>query len=352
MRIIKRYDYHTVLKSLSQGGLVIFPSDTVYGALVDATNHMAVSKLIELKNRPYGKPISVFVTDFKMMEDLVFIRKSQKKVINSLLPGAYTVVLPSRHRVDKRLESEKGTLGIRYPRFEPINYLVSLFKRPVTATSANISGRPPCHSIEAFLNQLSKKKTALIDLIVDQGKLPPNKPSTVVDLSGDDIRILRLGDVAFSKTKTYVSFSESETKNIAKNILHLFLSEKKIEKKPLIFIIEGDLGAGKTIFVKGLASDLGIVDIISPSFVIYYEYQVDKNLPVKKLIHADLYHLQESEEFKYLNLERYLKPGNLLCIEWGEKIGQLYEHLKEKGEIVYIKIEYLDEKKRKLTVKN
>jgi L-threonylcarbamoyladenylate synthase len=351
MKIIKEYEFDTIINCLKHGGLVIFPSDTVYGALVDATNQMAVDKLINFKNRPYGKPISVFVSDFLMLKDLVVVDKKQQKIIQALLPGCYTLIFPSKNHVCQKLESEKGTLGVRLPNFKPVVELVKQFKKPLTATSANLSGRPACHSIEALLNQLPKIKMDLIDLIVDRGKLPPNKPSTVVDLTTDAIRILRLGDVPFSSTKKFISQSENETKNIARNLFRSFLTDNTVSKKPLTFIIEGELGAGKTIFVKGLASELGINKIISPTFVIYYEYSV-KKASVNKFIHIDLYNIQEKEEFSHLGLEDYFQRGNILAIEWGEKSSVFFEEMKKKGKIVYVKINYINEKKRQIVVKN
>src|SRR3990167_9369430 len=93
----------TVLKS---NGLVIFPSDTVYGLLCDALSEKAVKKLILFKNRPPGKAVSVFC-NFEMIEKLVKMNKQQRKIIKEILPGPFTAILPSRHNINKLLESEK-----------------------------------------------------------------------------------------------------------------------------------------------------------------------------------------------------------------------------------------------------
>lgn len=356
MKIINRIDLNLVLTVLSDGGLVIFPSDTVYGALVDARNARAVNKLIEFKNRPPGKPISVFISSFSMAKKYVFFKENQERTFNQLFPGPFTLILPSRHLVDKRLESERGTLGIRLPQFLPVVELTKKFAKPITATSANLGGKPPHYSIESLFKQLPEKKKKLIDLVVDFGKLPYNKPSTVVDLSGEQIKILRHGDLNFINEKIFISSSPRETKRIAQ---YFFKKNKEVlSKSSLIFIIEGELGVGKTIFVKGVGELLGINKIISPTFVIFYEYKVtnsklkDKDLKmVKKLIHVDLYNIQEQEEFKELKLENSLDSGNLMMIEWGEKLGDLYEKLSKKAKVVYVKIEYLEENKRKIVVK-
>lgn len=334
------------IKILKQGGLVVFPSDTVYGLLVDATNKNAVKKLIAFKNRPPGKAISIFVSDFKMMKKYVEVSKEKEKLLTELLPGPFTIVLRSKQKVCHELESEKKTLGVRIPSFNSINQLVKLFNKPVTATSANLSGRSPHYSIESLLKELPQAKKSLIDLIVDQGKLPRNKTSTVLDLTRPKLKILRRGDLDLKNENTYISSSESQTKKIAK-----FILDKKLvnNTKPLFIIIEGELGVGKTIFVKGVGEYLGIKNIISPSYVIYYEYQ-SKLRSIKTLIHADLYNIEEKEEFQYLGLERYFKKRNLICFEWGEKMGELFKVLKKKGKIVYVKMKFIDNKRREIEI--
>lgn len=338
MKIIRRLKWRTIIKVLKKSGLVVFPSDTVYGALVDATDKKAVTKLLQFKNRPPGKAISVFVSDLKMAEFYVKIKNKQKKILKELIPGPLTIVLSSKHQTDRRLESEKGTLGIRLPLFDSIVRLVSQYKKPLTATSANLGGQSPHYSVDSLLKQLPKKKQQMIDLIVDLGKLPYNKPSTVIDLSEERLKILRQGDLNFKNTKTWISSSPSQTKKIAQYLLkkNLFFCQTS----PLIFIIEGDLGVGKTIFVKGLGEGLGIKKIVSPSFVIFYEYQASHHLFAKKIIHFDLFNITDQEELSSLKINSLLNSGNIIAIEWGEKIGEIYYQLKEKGKIIYLQIKY------------
>lgn len=338
-----------IIKIFKSGGLIVFPSDSVYGLLCDATNEKAVKKLITFKNRPAGKPISVF-TDFGSISQLVEMNKDQKKVLGEILPGPFTIVLPSKHKVNKLLESETGTLGVRVPVYPPIKELVNKFKKPITATSANLAGRSPHYSIRSLLNELTEKQKKLIDLIVDAGHLPKNKPSTVVDLSRSNVRILRQGNAGFIKSRIFESRTAEETKNIAGRIL---TENLKKDNKPLIFIIKGEMGVGKTVFVKGIGGKLGINNIISPTYVIYYEYNKNRsNIKDKilKMIHVDLYNIESKDEFTYLGLEKFLEQGNIICFEWGEKAGEIIDLLKNRGNIVYIEMKYINEKKREIIV--
>lgn len=350
MKIVKIDDNNIIdqtIQSLQQGGLVIFPSDTVYGLLVDATDEKAVDKLIQFKNRPPGKAISVFLSDFKMLELFTTIDNNQLTIVQQLLPGPFTIILSSRHKVSRKLESEKGTLGIRIPAYQFINRLIKEFGKPITATSANLSGRPAHHSIDSLLKAFPEKKKKLIDLVIDGGKLPRNKPSTIVDLTNPQIKILRKGDIVIKDSKTYLSHSPEQTKQLGKFFLEKNI--KQFKNKPIVFVIEGDLGVGKTVLVKGMGEYLGIKDIVSPSYVIYYEYKIGRH-DLRSFYHVDLYNIQDKEEFRDLGLEKLLIGGNVLCFEWGEKLGEIYEVLKSKAQIVHVKMEYVNEEEREIKI--
>lgn len=343
----KNTELQRCINILKTGGLIVAPSDTVYGLICDATDERAVKKLIQVKNRPLGKPISVFSDGFGMMDRLVEIAH-HKEMLKRLLPGPFTIILPSKHATCPLLESERKTLGVRFTTFPWIQELVHMYGKPLTATSANISGRSPHYEPNGFINELTAEKKRLIDYIVNKGKLPHNKPSTIVDLTGSTVQLLRKGDILPVDECSFTSTSSQETKRIA-----AFLIEKyaqKMEKKPLVFILEGEMGVGKTVFAKGLGKYLGAKDIISPTYVIYYEYLIKKDT-LNMFLHADLYTIEESEEFSHLGIEDYLKAGTVICIEWGNKIGLLFEKIKEKSKVIIIEMNYKSETERTISVK-
>lgn len=350
---------HIAAKVLKGGGLVILPSDTVYGIAVDAKNDAAVEKLIKFKSRPQGKAISVFCGAIEKIEDVVAVDANQKKIIEKLLPGPYTLVLHSNGLVSRLLEAENHTLGIRVPDNQLVNNLVNFYGGPLTATSANIAGRSPHYSLSSLLHSLPLSKASLIDLVIDGGTLPRNKPSTVVDLTKDDIEILRKGDVIPDNpdAPVYISHSELESIKIAGEVIdHVISANEKSAKlrKPLVILLEGDLGAGKTVFVKGISKRIGVTSVVSPTFVIYYEYQIHDDSSVadyfSTFVHADLYRIKHSDEYIDLGLENYLKPGVIMCIEWAEKLSHLYESFLKKAYCVKVEIDYIGESSRRITV--
>ena len=336
-----------IIQTLKSGGLVVAPSDTVYGLLVDATNETAVRKLLAFKNRPIGKPISIFVSDYAMLSQQVEVSETQTQLLKRFLPGPFTVVLPSKHAVSRYLESEKGTLGVRIPSYPFITELVARFGKPVTATSANVSGKSPHHSTTTLLNELSEVKKGLIDLVVDGGTLPRNKPSTVIDMTTSKIQIVRKGDIIWRDEETYISESAAQTRKLAAYLIDkLAISPSK---RPVAVIMEGDLGAGKTEFVRGAAGHLHIDRVVSPTYVIYYEYEVPDRKPFDLLYHFDLYQIEDAEEFKHLGIDSMFNSRNILFFEWGGKAGPILDMLKDRADIVHVGIKHVSEKQREIT---
>ncbi len=330
---------------IKAGGLVVMPSDTVYGLCVDARSENAVQKLISFKKRPAGKPISVFVGSKERASKYVKIDQTQQSLLDRLAPGPYTFVLPSSHALQKELESEDGTLGVRIPDYSLVNELVDSLNFPITATSANMAGTPPHYSVESLLKSLSEKKRNEIDLIVDAGKLPYNKPSTVIDLSGEQVSILRSGTDPVSETLS--SESAQRTQEIAVTLLNTAI--RRANGKPIIIILQGELGAGKTAFVKGIGEKLGISNIVSPTYVVCYEYEA-KSSQVKLFHHCDFYNIKDGDELNFLGINEMLKPNTLVAIEWGEKSGPIFELLREKALVVVVNIKYKTETTREIDI--
>ncbi|HEX5429585.1 MAG TPA: L-threonylcarbamoyladenylate synthase [Patescibacteria group bacterium] len=184
------------LEVLKSGGVVVCPTDTAYGMAVDATNPSAVKKLYQLKGRDFKKPIHVIPPTKAWVEKLVKLNSPAKLLIDELMPGPITLVLPlkAKGEVYKLLSAGTKSLGIRRPKNKIALDLAMLCGKPITATSANVSGQPNCYSVAQVKKQFGKKASELYFL--DAGKLPKVAPSTVVAIRGKNVTILREGPVS------------------------------------------------------------------------------------------------------------------------------------------------------------
>lgn len=149
-----------------------------------------------------------------------------------------------------------------------------------------------------------------------------------------------------------VSDSERKTKKIAFDLVNNF--QGQLSKKCLIFALEGDLGAGKTVFAKGVAEALGIKKIVrSPSFIIQREFPYEFGKVKGKFYHMDLWRMESEAEVEKLKIKELIKSGNVILIEWAEKTVWMLEKLKNNQQAVLlsIKISHLKNTSRKIEIK-
>jgi len=176
---------------LREGGIVLYPTDTLYGLAVDAENRDAVARLALLKVRDARKAVSVVMPSVADIERYAEVLPEAKRLIDTYLPGPLTLVLPC---TDPRLAhlSEDGSIGVRVPDSAFTLALGEKFERPYTATSANVAGMPTQSTVEAILAQFGEAASH-IALAIDDGPREGNLPSTVVRVRGNEAGILREG---------------------------------------------------------------------------------------------------------------------------------------------------------------
>ncbi len=333
------------VKILRLGGLVIYPTETVYGAGVDAANPKAVAKLSKFKSRPFGKPYSVAVADQKMAEKYVELNATAKNLYRAFLPGPLTVIssVMSRFRLAPGVASETGTLGIRIPAYPLIIAIVKKLGRPITATSANQAYKKRPYQISDIINQISDSRKKLIDLILDAGQLPRREPSTVIDTTLDDPVVLRVGDIKISPENQIFSRSPENTQNLAKELWQKYQHYQA--KRAIVFALEGPLGAGKTEFTRGLARSMGITQsVISPTFQIVNVYGSstinNQQLTINNLTHIDAWRLQSSAELEDLGFAKNITDKSVIAVEWADRVADTIRSHAEDALIIWVKIKY------------
>ncbi len=343
MKIVREKDANIaeICEVLENNGLVIFPCETTYGAAVDATSGLAVKKLSSYKVRPFGKPYSIMVTDQEMAEKYVDLNNTAKDLYKKFLPGPMTIISKIQRSKDPKIQlaqgvaSELRTVGVRIPDYPFLIKLVKAYGKPLTATSANASYKKRPYKIADILDNISEKQKKLIDLIIDAGELPHNEPSTVIDTTLDDMVTLRQGDVVISDRLSVTSFSEENTQNIGKELWQKY--EKHAGQRAIIFALEGEMGAGKTQFTKGLARAMGIKELItSPTFSLEEDYKT-KDF---KFVHMDAWRMINGEELENLGIKGLINDKSVLAIEWADRVAEVIRNHNEEAVIVWIKIFY------------
>lgn len=180
--------------SLKLGKVIAYPTDTSYGLAVDATNETAVRMLYVIKGREGKKPSSVVVPSLNYAKKLVEWNNTASILVKKFWPGALTIALKAK--VINRLASKDRYLSLRMPKNQIALDLASVLKKPITATSANISGNKDCYSADDIVRQFKNQKHKP-DVILDFGKLTKRKPSTVVKIiDSNKIEVIRIGPIS------------------------------------------------------------------------------------------------------------------------------------------------------------
>ncbi|MBI2083519.1 MAG: threonylcarbamoyl-AMP synthase [Deltaproteobacteria bacterium] len=175
---------------IREGAICAYPTETFYGLGVDIGNEMAIKRLFDLKRRDYGNPIAVIVADRDMLVSIVQEVPDHALVLMDLFwPGPLTILFRTNKQVSRQLTTNTGKIGIRISSHPVATALVKGLGRPLSTTSANLSGFPPSTDPKHVRSYFGDK----VDLVVDGGELSPSLGSTVVDVTEEKIAIIREG---------------------------------------------------------------------------------------------------------------------------------------------------------------
>lgn len=186
---------------LKSGGLVAFPTETVYGLGANALDAEAIKKIFEAKGRPGDNPLIVHISNIEDLDDLVGAYSGMvKKVISKFWPGPLTIVFKRSDIVPDIVTAGLDTVAVRMPENPIAKKLIDIAGVPVAAPSANLSGKPSPTQAKHVIEDLSGK----IDCIIDGGTCDVGLESTVLDLSGEEAKILRPGGVTIEELKEII----------------------------------------------------------------------------------------------------------------------------------------------------
>lgn len=175
------------IEVLSSGGIVLYPTDTIYGLAANAFDEKAVGKVYKVKNRDITKPLSVCVSSIEGLSLIADLRENYKILVEKHLPGPFTFIFYRSSNWNNSFFDRHKKIGIRIPNNKIAMELSQIF--PITATSANISNEEVFSTPKKILKQLNHE----IDFVIDVGPMKSHVPSTVIDLTGNDPIILREG---------------------------------------------------------------------------------------------------------------------------------------------------------------
>jgi len=189
---------------ISRGEVIVCPTDTGYAFAANALDPRAVARVFHLKGRVFSNPIHIAVSSLTEAEKYAYITESARFLASRYLPGALTIVLKKTEVVPPMLVAGLDTVGIRIPANNIILRLAEITGLPLTATSANISGKPGAYSVEEVAAQLGDSLEQAV-MILDQGPLKTHDLSTIVDLSVSPPQLIRQGRISWLEIREALS---------------------------------------------------------------------------------------------------------------------------------------------------
>lgn len=177
---------------LKRGGVIAYPTETVYGLGANIFQRAAVAKIFEIKGREPHKPVSIMISEAADVD--VFCEEVSavgRKLMAAYWPGPLMLIFKASSQLPDYIVSRDGKIGLRLPDHPICSALMRRHREPITSTSANRTGEPPLVNARQIVEQFGDE----IDLVIDGGACQSNVPSTVVDVSGDEPQVLRAGAI-------------------------------------------------------------------------------------------------------------------------------------------------------------
>ncbi len=196
MEIIEKRFTKDLVKAariLKAGGLVAYPTESFYGLAAKADDEKAIRRLFRVKKRNQGEPVLLLIPDADSLNRYALhVPKGAERLVKAFWPGGLTIVFEARKNVSPLLTAGGGKIGLRLSSHKTATALAQAVGSAITGTSANISGKPPCSTPREVLDALGEG----VDIILDGGTTPGDKPSTVIDATTRPFTLLREGMIS------------------------------------------------------------------------------------------------------------------------------------------------------------
>lgn len=191
--------FKKAVKIMQKGGVLVYPTETVYGLGCDPFNKKAVEMVYKIKGREFNKPLILLAENRAVVERNFSLNKKEKDLMQKFWPGALSLILKPKERLKKQLSQKyfKQKIAVRVSPNKFACRLAHGLDGFIVSTSANYSGKPDCYSYSAIKDQFKNKKNKPY-AIFNVGRLKKGKPSTVVEVKGNELVVLRQGDVEIS----------------------------------------------------------------------------------------------------------------------------------------------------------
>lgn len=186
--------------ALTGGGVVVYPTETLYGIAAPAFDERAVDRVFEIKGRHKDMPIPLLVRDLDMLASIAEVNDTALVLAKNFWPGALTLILNEKGNLPGVITAGTGKVAVRISGHDFVKNLFNYFNQPITSTSANVSGGGDLTNSDDIQREFGTR----VDLIIDSGNIPPSKGSTILDLTVNPPEILRPGDIKEEEIKEYI----------------------------------------------------------------------------------------------------------------------------------------------------
>ena len=184
---------------LKEGRVGAIPTETSYGLAASLHQPGALKRIFKIKKRPPSKPLLLLISDLSMLEELtpMPLPPAAERIMEAFWPGPLTLLLPAKGGLAAEVTGSTSKVGVRMSSSPVASELVRLTGCPITATSANLSGLPPCFSPDEVISQLKEEPPDfIVSAQVPGGVIPRSEPSTILDCTSEPVRLIRQGAVS------------------------------------------------------------------------------------------------------------------------------------------------------------